>query len=91
MSSPIFVLEREKLEANLAHFEYLAKKTGIVWLYTLKAFDAPEGLEMIAKHFSGFSIGNHNEYSKVKAYSKQLHSYAPAFYEEEVELSLIHI
>ena len=85
MSSPIFVLEREKLEANLAHFEYLAKETGIVWLYTLKAFDAPEGLEMIAKHFSGFSIGNRNEYSKVKAYSKQLHSYAPAFYEEEVE------
>ena len=85
MSSPVFVLEREKLEVNLAHFEHLAKTTGVVWLYTLKAFDAPEGLELIANHFSGFSIGNHNEYTKVKIYTKQLHSYAPAFYEEEVE------
>ena len=86
MSSPTFVLERGKLKANLAHFDALAKETGIVWLYTLKAFDALEGLEMIAEHFSGFSIGNHNEYTKVKTYSKQLHSYAPAFYEEEVEI-----
>ena len=86
MSSPTFVLEREKLGANLAHFDALAKETGIVWLYTLKAFDALEGLEMIAEHFYGFSIGNYNEYDKVKTYRKQLHSYAPAFYEEEVEM-----
>ena len=85
MSSPVFVLEQKKLKANLAHFEYLAKETGIHWLYTLKAFHAPEGLEIIAKAFDGFSIGNTNEYSKVKKHSKHLHTYAPAFYEDEVE------
>ncbi len=86
MSNPTFILEKKKLQANLAHFEYLAQETGIKWLYTLKAFHEPEGLEMIAKHFDGFSIGNRNEYDKVKSYPNQLHSYAPAFYEEDVAL-----
>jgi len=84
MSSPIFILEQKKLKANLIHFEYLAKETGIHWLYTLKAFHEPKGLEMIEKSFDGFSIGNTNEYSKVKNLNKHLHTYAPAFYEDEV-------
>jgi carboxynorspermidine decarboxylase len=85
MSNPTFILEKKRLEANLAHFEYLTKETGIKWLYTLKAFDKSEGLELIAESFDGFSIGNSNEYSKVKHHYKNLHSYAPAFYEDEVE------
>ena len=85
MSRPTFILEKEKLKANLAHLEYLAKETGIVWLYTLKAFDAPEGLKIISEYFDGFSVGNENEYNKIKDYNKSLHSYAPAFYEENVE------
>ena len=86
MNRPTFVLEKEKLKANLAHFEYLAKETGIVWLYTLKAFDTPEGLEMISAYFEGFSVGNTNEYNKIKPYNKTVHSYAPAFYQEEVKI-----
>jgi len=86
MNRPTFVLEKHKLEANLAHFAYLDKETGIVWLYTLKAFQESKGLEMIANVFDGFSIGNSNEYGTVKNYHKHLHSYAPAFYEDEVEI-----
>lgn len=84
MNRPTFVLEKHKLEANLAHFAYLAKETGVVWLYTIKAFHEEEGLEMISHTFNGFSIGNSKEYSKVKKYHKHLHSYAPAFYEDEI-------
>lgn len=86
MSNPTFVLEKQKLKTNLLHFEYLKKETGIVWLYTLKAFYEKAGLALIAKHFEGFSIGNKNEHSKVSTYlTKHLHSYAPAYYPEEVE------
>ncbi len=85
MNSPTFILEQKKLQENLAHFEYLAKETSIIWLYTLKAFDAPEGLALIAHSFDGFSLGNANEYAKVKEYGKKVHSYTPAYYEEEVE------
>ena len=85
MNKPTFVLEKQKLKANLTHFEYLAKETGIVWFYTLKAFDEQKYLEMLAESFDGFSIGNNNEYTKIKHLYKNLHSYAPAFYEDEVE------
>jgi len=85
MSNPIFVLEKKKLKLNLAHFEYLRKETGICWLYTLKAFHEPKGLAIIAETFDGFSVGNHNEYDKVKEYPKHRHAYAPAYYAEEVE------
>lgn len=85
MSSPTFILVKEKLKANLAHFDYLAKETGIIWLYTIKAFDVTEGLEIIANSFDGFSLGNRNEHDKVKEYTKKIHSYAPAFYEDEVK------
>jgi carboxynorspermidine decarboxylase len=85
MNRPTFILEKKKLKANLTHFTYLTKETGIKWLYTLKAFDKPEGLALIAESIDGFSIGNSNEYSKVKHHYKNLHSYAPAFYEDEVE------
>lgn len=85
MNRPTFVLEKKRLEENLAHFDYLSKETGIIWLYTLKAFHEREGLDVIAKHFKGFSIGNHNEYDKVKNYASLFHSYAPAYDEDEVE------
>lgn len=85
-STPRFVLEQSKLQANLAHFEALAKETNIVWLYTLKAFDKAQGLDIIAQSFSGFSLGNHNEYLKVEAYANaHIHSYAPAYYPQEVQ------
>lgn len=85
MSNPTFILEKNKLEANLAHFECLAKQTGIVWLYTLKAFHEEAGLAMIASSFDGFSIGNNNEYQKICTHPKHVHCYAPAYYEDEVE------
>ncbi len=85
MNRPVFVLEKAKLQDNLALFESLAEQTGIKWLFTLKAFAEPEGLELIASSFSGFSIGNFNEYGKIAPYNKALHSYAPAFYEDEIE------
>jgi len=86
MNRPTFVLQKHKLEANLAHFAYLAKETGILWLYTLKAFQESKGLEIIASVFDGFSIGNSNEYGTVKKYHQHLHSYAPAFYDDEVKI-----
>jgi len=86
MSSPTFVLERSKLHRNLRQLRILSEQTGIKWLYTLKAFDAPPALEMIAHALDGFSIGNMTEAGKVSRYTyKKLHCYAPAFDENELE------
>jgi len=84
--SPCFVMEEKKLDGNLQYFENLAQETGIIWLYTVKAFHEEEGLSCIAKRLEGFSIGNLNEYQNVKKQSyTHLHSYAPAYYKNEVE------
>jgi len=85
MSSPTFILEQQKLQENLKHFEYIAKETDTQWLYTLKAFDASQGLDIISQSFDGFSIGNSNELKKIDSYPKHIHSYAPAFYDDEVK------
>jgi len=82
--SPCFVLERQKLEKNLAIFGMLEEKTKAIFLYTLKCFHKKEGLEIIKSKLSGFSIGNSTELSQVKAFEdKHLHSYAPAYYPNE--------
>jgi len=86
MNSPCFVLERSRLIQNLQHLKALSRQTGIKWLYTLKAFDASEGLETIADLLDGFSIGNMTEAGKVAPYPEShLHCYAPAFHENEIE------
>ncbi|MEA1952849.1 MAG: hypothetical protein U9O24_00465 [Campylobacterota bacterium] len=85
-NSPTFVMEKNKLNDNLLYFERLAQKTGIIWLYTVKAFHEQKGLSCIAKRLKGFSIGSLNEFENVKEQPyKNLHSYAPAYYEDEVE------
>jgi len=85
-NSPLFIMEEKKLNANLQYFEKLAQKTGIIWLYTVKAFHEQEGLSCIAKKLEGFSIGNLNEFETIKEQPyTHLHSYAPAYYENEVE------
>ncbi|CAA6803141.1 MAG: Carboxynorspermidine decarboxylase, putative (EC [uncultured Sulfurovum sp.] len=85
--SPCFVMEKKKLDKNLKIFSILKEKTNITWLYTLKCFHESEGLAHISHVSSGFSIGNLNELSLAKKHQyTHIHSYAPAFYEEEVTL-----
>ena len=84
--SPCFILEEKRLQKNLALFQRLQKQSNVIWLYTLKCFNEKEGLDLIANTFSGFSIGNSTELSQAQHSKKShIHSYAPAFYPEEVE------
>ena len=84
--TPCFVLERHKLEANLARLAYLQEQTGVRILHTLKSFNSEKGLEIIAKSLSGFSAGNQNELNALKAIGYQhIHTYTPAFRPDEIE------
>jgi carboxynorspermidine decarboxylase len=87
MSSPTFILDSKQLRDNLKLFQYLAQQTNTTWLYTIKAFHESGGLEIIDKFLDGFSIGNQNEYSYIQnSNNKHIHSYAPAFYEDDIWL-----
>ncbi len=78
--TPCFILEREKLQANLAILAELEVRTGVRILHTLKSFDRRPGLEMIAQSLSGFSLGNRNECATIQGLpAGHRHTYAPAF------------
>jgi len=85
IKAPVFVLESSKLKSNLLAIKSLSKEhSNVVWLYTLKAFDKQEGLDIIDKEFDGFSVGNLKEYQKIDRYTSITHTYAPVFYPHEV-------
>lgn len=85
-ASPCFVMERAKLENNLAKLDYLQNQTGVRILHTLKSFNALEGLEIINAKLSGFSIGNPVELKMIGSlHPNHIHSYAPYFDPNEIE------
>lgn len=89
--TPCFVMERHKLEANLARLASLQDQTGIKILHTLKSFNSREGLEVIANSLSGFSAGNQCELDMLEAITYQhIHTYSPAFKSNEIETLMRH-
>jgi len=90
-TTPYFELEEAKLRENLEIFKTLATQTGIKWLYTLKAFDAPQGLSLITQSFDGVSLGNLHEYHTLSPTSpSHIHSYAPAYQPHEIRTLAQH-
>ncbi len=85
LNAPYFLLQKDKLQANLDRFKSLSRYTDVRFLYTLKGFDHKEGLPQIADTLSGFSIGNLNELAKIDNYrDRYIHIYSPAYYADEV-------
>ena len=62
-----FVLEKNKLEKNLKILKEIEQRTSIKILHTLKSFNALEGLELINRSLSGFSLSNLEEYKSISA------------------------
>ncbi len=86
LPSPCFVLEAEKLKANLCKLRYLQDQTDIQILHTLKSFHSREGLKIISEYLSGFSAGNQRELDKLHQIpSTHIHSYAPVFRPDEIK------
>lgn len=84
--SPLFIMEHQKLIDNLTKLAYLQDQTGIKILHTLKSFNQIEGLEVMNKYLSGFSVGNQNELNMLDTLTpKHLHSYSVAFQKEQIE------
>jgi len=84
--SPSFVIRSDRLEENLNRLSYLESKTGVQILHTLKSFSSKEGLDLIGRRLSGFSLGNMQEYQKIDTVEySHIHSYAPYFYPQEID------
>ena len=91
LNSPCFVIEGNKLTANLEILQNIANSCGIFVLHSIKCFDEPLGLEIINKYLDGYSISNFKEYKTIEPSSHgYIHTYAPYFDETQIgRLSLL--
>ncbi len=86
VSTPVFICEMEKLERNLKVLDQIQKESGAKILLSLKGFALYESFGLIRTYLSGASASSLNE-TKLAAekFKKELHTYLPAYKEEEVE------
>jgi len=86
MKTPYFIMHQTKLEKNLAKLQKIEKNSAVEILHTVKGFNQPQGLLLIASKLSGMSIGNIKELQMAQqSNSKKSHLYAPAYKKEALE------
>jgi len=86
MNTPSFIMHRKLLEKNLEKIQQIRNEANVKILHTLKSFNQPSVLPIIASKLSGMSIGNIKELKMAqKAGAEDIHLYAPAFKESELK------
>jgi carboxynorspermidine decarboxylase len=84
--TPYFVLDRQRLDANLQKLSTLAEKANIKILHTLKSFNQESVLPTISTALSGMSVSSQEEITMAIASNAQhLHLYAPALSSDLIE------
>jgi len=84
--TPYFSMHKAKLEGNLAKLRTIEKRSGVKILHTLKSFNEPTVMPLIASELSGMSLASAKELQMAQeAKAQYLHLYAPAFKASELE------
>ena len=86
MKTPYWLLEEELLEKNLKTLAHIKKQTGVKILLALKGYALWQSFELVSKYLDGCCASGLNE-AKLsnEKFKKELHTYSPAFKEEEIE------
>ena len=86
LPSPCWLLDEEKLKANLAIFEALKKASGVKILLALKGYALWKSFPLIASVLDGVcASGLHEAKLGAEHFGKEVHTYSPAFKESELE------
>ncbi|MCV6606723.1 MAG: carboxynorspermidine decarboxylase [Campylobacterales bacterium] len=84
--TPMFVCEEELLEKNLKILDKIQERTGAKILLALKGFSLYSTFPLISKYLHGCCASGLNEAKLAKEeFKKEVHTYSPAFKEEEIE------
>ncbi len=93
LKTPVYLLEEAKLEKNLKLLDEVQQRSGAKILLALKGFAFSGAMEMVSKYLKGCCASGLYEarYAAEKT-GKEVHTYAPAFKEEEIDeiISLSH-
>jgi len=86
IATPVFVMERHKLHANLTALTSLRIAPTLKILHALKSFHSHDGLVEILGQLDGVSIGNHNELCAIETIKTgYIHCYAPIFLPTQID------
>ncbi len=86
VKTPCYVCEEELLENNLKILDYVQKKSGAKILLALKGFAMWSTFDLVGKYLAGTSAsGLHEARLGREEMNREVHTYSPAFIEEEIE------
>ncbi|NPA29939.1 MAG: carboxynorspermidine decarboxylase [Epsilonproteobacteria bacterium] len=84
--TPCYVCEEAKLEANLKVLDRVQKRSGAKILLALKGFALWPTFDLVGRYLHGVCASGLNEARLGReTMNKEVHTYAPAFKEEEIE------
>ena len=84
--TPCYVCEEEKLERNLKILDRVQKESGAKVLLALKGFAMWSTFGLVGRYLAGTSAsGLHEARLGREEMDKEVHTYSPAFKEEEIE------
>jgi len=86
IQTPIYILEEKKLKENLELLDYIQKQSGAKILLALKGFAFQASFPMMRPYLHGCcASGLHEARLAHEEFQKEVHTYAPAFKEDEIE------
>ncbi|MDD2400597.1 MAG: carboxynorspermidine decarboxylase [Sulfurovum sp.] len=86
LPSPLWLLEEERLISNLETIAYIKKESGAKVLLALKGYALWKSFDIIKPYLEGCcASGLHEAKLAHDTFGKEVHTYSPAFKEEEIE------
>jgi carboxynorspermidine decarboxylase len=86
LPSPAWVLEERLLRCNLSDFDEIQQASGAKILLALKGYSLWASFPMIREHLHGCcASGLYEAKLAAQRFGKEVHTYSPAFKEEEIE------
>lgn len=86
LPSPLWLLEEERLIANLEKIAYIKKETGAKVLLALKGYALWKSFDIIRPYLNGCcASGLHEAKLAHETFRKEVHTYSPAFKEEDID------
>ena len=84
--TPIYICEEQLLENNLKILEYIQKESGAKIILALKGFAMWSTFDLVGKYLQGCTAsGLHEALLAREKMNKEVHTYSPAFKEDEIE------
>ena len=86
IQTPLYILEEKRLRQNLELLAYIQKQSGAKILLALKGFAFKASFPLMRTYLQGCcASGLHEARLAHEEFQKEVHTYAPAFKEDEIE------